>query len=372
MSFPAPVVSSSKISCLRGAPAEGVGDHRLEIGLGIRVLLVDGEIRRQAKRTSARDDRDLVHRIRFGDHPGDEHVADLVIGRDLLLLFRDDQALPLHPHHHLVFCLFEVAHRDGLVVLPGREKCRFVHEVGEIGAGKSGCSLGEGLELHIVGQRDVLRVHAQNAFASLHIRPVDDHLAVESSGTHQRRVKHVGPVRGRDDDHAAVLLEAVHLHEELVERLLPLVVSAAESRAAVAPDGVDLVDEDDARSALLSLLEEVADAARADADEHFDEVGAGDREEGDSRFAGDRAREQRLARAGRPEQQHAARDLAAELLEFRRLLQELDDLHQFHLRLIGSGDIEEGHFRRAFVQHLRPALAEREYAPRARRPASGA
>ncbi len=49
----------------------------------------------------------------------------------------------------------------------------------------------------------------------------------------------------------------------------------------------------------LPLLEEVADAAGADADEHLDEVRAGDAEEGNAGFTCDGAREERLAGAGR-------------------------------------------------------------------------
>src|ERR1700687_2894730 len=48
---------------------------------------------------------------------------------------------------------------------------------------------------------------------------------------------------------------------------------------ARAADGVDLVDEDDARRVLLPLLEEIPYSRRPDAHEHLDEVGAGDREE---------------------------------------------------------------------------------------------
>jgi hypothetical protein len=51
-------------------------------------------------------------------------------------------------------------------------------------------------------------------------------------------------------------------------------VTAAQPGAAVAPDRVDLVHEDDAGRVLLGLLEEVANARGADADEHLDEVGA--------------------------------------------------------------------------------------------------
>jgi hypothetical protein len=54
------------------------------------------------------------------------------------------------------------------------------------------------------------------------------------------------------------------------------------------------------RREIARLAEEVAHARRADADEHLDELGARGRDEGHARLARDRAREQRLARAGRP------------------------------------------------------------------------
>ena len=142
---------------------------------------------------------------------------------------------------------------------------------------------------------------------------IDDDLAVEAARPQQRGIEHVGPVRRRDEDHAVVGLEAVHLDEQLVERLLALVVTAAEAGAAMAADRVDLVDEDDARRVRLALLEQVAHAARADADEHLDEVRAGHREERTTGFAGDGAREQRLAGTRRADEQRALRQTSAEL-----------------------------------------------------------
>ena len=142
---------------------------------------------------------------------------------------------------------------------------------------------------------------------------VDDDLPVEAARAQQRRIEHVGPVRRGDEDDAVVRLEAVHLDEQLVQRLLALVVSAAKTGAAMAADGVDLVDEDDARRVRLALLEQVAHAARADAHEHLDEVGARHREERTARFAGDGLREQRLAGARRPDEQRALRQTATEL-----------------------------------------------------------
>src|SRR6476469_2335351 len=110
----------------------------------------------------------------------------------------------------------------------------------------------------------------------------------------------------------------------------------------MAADGVNLVDEDDARRVLLRLIEHVAHAGSADADEHLDEVGAGDGEERHVRFAGDGARKQRLAGAGRTDQERAARDTPAELLEFLWIAQELYYLLQILLRLVDAGDVIEG------------------------------
>ena len=154
--------------------------------------------------------------------------------------------------------------------------------------------------------------------------------------------------------------EAVHLDQQLVERLLALVVAAAEAGAAMAADRVDFVDEDDARRVLLRLLEHVAHAARADADEHLDEVGARDGEERNVGLAGDRAREQRLAGAGRTDQQHAARNAAAESLELARVAQELDDLLQVELGLVDAGDVLERHAAMRLGQQLGAALAKAE------------
>src|SRR5438045_2297667 len=76
---------------------------------------------------------------------------------------------------------------------------------------------------------------------------------------------------------------------------------------------VELVDEHDARRLGFGLLEEIADPCGADADEHLDEFRSAEAEEGDVRFARDGAREQRLAGAGRTDEQDAFRNAASEV-----------------------------------------------------------
>ena len=201
-------------------------------------------------------------------------------------------------------------------------------------------------------------MNLQDLLAADDVRIRHHDLAVEAAGTQQRGIEHVGPVGGRDQDHAFIGLKAVHLDQQLVERLLALVIAAAETGAAMPADRIDFVDEDDAGRVLLGLLEHVADAGSADADEHLDEVGTRDGEEGNVGFAGDRARDQRLAGAGRADQQHAARNASAQALELSGIAQELDDLLQILLGLVDAGDVLERHAAMRFGQHLGARLAE--------------
>ena len=177
-------------------------------------------------------------------------------------------------------------------------------------------------------------------------------------GRRRAGIKDVGAVRGRDHDHVRVRVEAVHLDEDLVEGLLALVVAAAQARTALPAHGVDLVHEDDAGRVALRLVEQVTDAAGADADEHLDELGAGDAEEGHAGLAGDGPGHQRLAGSRGAHEQDAARDARAERVELLRVLEELDDFLELRLGLVDTRHVGERHDRLVAEEHPGPALAE--------------
>ena len=230
---------------------------------------------------------------------------------------------------------------DHALAAAGGEQRRLVDEVHQIRAREAGRAARDHLEVDVGREGNLAHVDLEDLLATDEIGIRDHDLPVEAAGAQQRRVQHVGPVGRGDDDDALVLLEAVHLDEQLVEGLLALVVAAAEARAAMASDRVDFVDEDDAGGVLLGLLEHVAHAACADADEHLDEVRAGNGEERHVGFTRNGSRGQGLAGARRPDQQNAARDAPAELLEFLRIAQELDDLLQILLGLVDAGHVLE-------------------------------
>ena len=219
---------------------------------------------------------------------------------------------------------------------------RLVDQVGQVGAAHAGRAPGHDAEVDVGRHALALAVDREDGQPLLEVGQRHHDLAVEAARPQQRRVQDVGPVRRRDHHDALGRVEAVHLREHLVERLLALVVAAAEAGAALAADGVDLVDEDDGRRLLAGRLEEVAHPAGADAHEHLHEVGAADRHEGHAGLAGHGPGDQRLAGSRRADQQDALGDLGADLLEAGRRLEEVDDLADLLLDARVAGHVVEG------------------------------
>ena len=326
---------------LGGAAAQQHGNLVEHAVARLEEVVLLGKRERIAERLASGDDRDLVHRVGVVEDVAHQGVAALVVGDGLALLGGHDAALALGTGDDALHGLLDLGHGDlGLVAARG-EKGALVHEVHKVGAGEAGRELGQALEVDVGGQRLALGVHADDLLAAGDVGAVHRDLAVEAARAQQGGVEDVGTVGGRDEDHSLVGLEAVHLDEQLVERLLALVVTATQAGATLATDGIDLVDEDDGGAGGLGLLEEVAHAGGAHAHEHLHEVRARDGEEWHARLAGDGLGEQRLARARRAHEQHAARNLGTHLLEALGFGEEVADLLELLDGLVNAGHVGE-------------------------------
>src|ERR1700722_11234990 len=90
------------------------------------------------------------------------------------------------------------------------------------------------------------------------VGPVDQHLTVEAAGAQQCRIEDLGTICGCQQDDAGLRIETVELDQQLVERLLLLVMAAAHRiGGAGASERIELVDEDDRRRLLARLLEQI-------------------------------------------------------------------------------------------------------------------
>ena len=195
-------------------------------------------------------------------------------------------------------------------------------------------------------------MHAQDFLATLDIRVRHLHLPVKTTWAQQRRVKNVRAVGCRNDDDALIGLETIHFNQELVQRLLALIVTTAVADTTRASHSINLVDKHDTRRVLFRLLEHVAHTRCTDTDEHLNEVRTRDCEERHAGLTGHGTRQKRLTSPGRPHQQSAFRDLAAKAGEFLRIAQELDDLFKVFLGFIDTRDVIKGDPSMLFGQKL--------------------
>jgi hypothetical protein len=162
-------------------------------------------------------------------------------------------------------------------------------------------------------------VHLQDTFSPSDVRSWYDNVPIEPPWTEQRGIQYIRPVGSGDENNSLVGLESIHLDQQLVQRLFPLVIAAAEAGSAVTPNRVNFVDKYDARRVLFALNEKVADSGSSDTDKHFYKIGTADAEERDSGFARDGTSQQGLASSRGSHEQTPFGNSAAKFREFFRI-----------------------------------------------------
>ena len=115
-------------------------------------------------------------------------------------------------------------------------------------------------------------MYLQDGLAADHIGIIYDNAAIEAAGAQKRGIQYIASIRGGHHDYAFVVRKAVHFHQQLIERLFAFIVTAAQTCAALTANRIDFIDEDDRGSVLFGFGEQIAHAARAHADEHFNEI----------------------------------------------------------------------------------------------------
>ncbi len=238
----------------------------------------------------------------------------------------------------------KIRHAHRRVSVPDGPDRRLVRDVGEVGADESRRTLCDHVQVYVGAELHGTSMQAQNRLAIHQVRLVHHDLPIEPPGAQQRLVQNLRAVGGSEHHHTGGRIESVHLREQLVQGLLALVVpSQSGTDAAGAADRIQLVDENDARCFLASLLEQLAHPGGSHADEQLDELRSADVEKRHARLPGNRPRQQCLARAGRANQESTLGHAATQALNARGVLEKIDHFLQFFFRLLGSGHIIEGH-----------------------------
>jgi hypothetical protein len=165
------------------------------------------------------------------DAQRDQRMAAFVIGGELLFLVGHGERAAFRTHHDLVLSRPRT-HCARPRRLPRRaaSKAASFTRLAKICAREAGCAARDDLRVHIRRQRHLAHMDLENLLAAREIGI----RARRSAGRNGRgaaargRARRAGSV-GRNQDHAFIRLEAVHLDQQLVERLLALVIAAAET-----------------------------------------------------------------------------------------------------------------------------------------------
>ena len=266
--------------------SEGDGKLGLEVlaavHAGLETGLLGGEEGQTTGTIGAGDDGNLLNLIVIGDESTDDGVSGLVVGHELVLAGGEGggTTLLLEADHDAVDGSIDLLPANGGLAGAGGGDGALVHEVLKLGARETGSTTGDGLEVDIGLEGLATGVDAKDALTALEVGKINGDLTIETAGTEEGLIENIDTVGGGNGDNAGVAIETVHLDEDLVDGLLALVVATGETGTTLTTDGIDLINEDDAGGVLLGLAEDVTDTGGTDANEHLDELGTRDGDEG--------------------------------------------------------------------------------------------
>ena len=287
--------------------------------------------------------------ISMGEHLPDESMSDFVYRSQPLLMLCHSEGFLLVPHHDFLDRLLD--HTDSytfLTFLTSKDS-RFIEKIAELSTRESYRDTSNLIPVHIGIKWLPLSMDFEDLLAIFESRETDRDSTIESSWTQECLIEDIRAIGRCHDDDIGIIIESIHLREDLIERLFTLIMATTDTRASLLSDSIDLIDKYDRRRFLTSLLKEVSYTRGSDTDEHLDELRPRYREKWYFTLSCDGTSKKCLTSSRRSLEEDTARDLRTEVLILRRILQEVDDLDQICFLLIRSGHISECHL----LIHLR-------------------
>src|SRR3989344_5047433 len=219
------------------------------------------------------------------------------------------------------------------------ENRTFVHEIFEISSRKTGSSLGNMAQTNTRFKRLPFCMNLENCLALFDIRKIQNNSPVKPARAQERRVENIGTIGRRYDNDLISRLKTVHLNENLIERLLALVMPAAKTGTAMAPDCIDLIYKNNRRSGFLGRAKQITHTRSADTDKHLDKFRRTNMEKRNTSFSSNRAGKKSLSGTWRAHEENAARDPRANLKKFLRVFEKFNNLFELFLCFIHPRNI---------------------------------
>ena len=268
-------------------------------------------------------------------------MAHFMIGNDFSLPGVDQAILLFKTGHDPFNRLFKLSHARFFLAAAHRQQRSFIDQIGKVSADHARGHRGQLPEIQIFFHLNVLQVDFQNFFTALFVRPIHQDVAVKASGPQQRRIQYFGPVGGRQQDNTDVGIKTIHLHQELIQRLLAFIVTAHGSDPSGLSKRIQLIDENDTGGFFGGLLEEISYPRGPQAHKHFHKLRAAHAEKRHPAFTGHGLGQHGFAGSRRADQQSPSGYFPPQVGVFARFFQELHHFHQFLFGLINTGHIRK-------------------------------
>ena len=179
----------------------------------------------------------------------------------MTLLFGGHLVLLLQTTDDAVDGVHKVITGDELLASAGSDEGCLITYIGDVCTREAWGTACQEVDVNRFVDLQRAKVHEEDLLTVVDVGKVYIDLTVEAACTQEGGVEDVSAVRSCQHDDTAIGAEAIHLGEELIQRILTLVVAP---EVVVATTGtthrIDFVDEDDTGGLLLGRLEEVTDA----------------------------------------------------------------------------------------------------------------
>ena len=205
-------------------------------------------------------------------------------------------------------------------------------------------------------------MNLQDLLTSFFIRPIHQHLAIKTPGAQQGSIQNFRAIGCCQQHYSTGRVKSIQLCQQLIQCLFFLIVTTQSTGTTRAPQRIQLINKNNGRSHLACLFKQITYPGGPHSHEHFNKFRTGNREKRHSGFTRYRPRQQGFTGSRRPDQQNTLGSSSAQPAVFLWILEKINNLDQFFLGFVHTGNIGKGDFCFFFNINLGPALANRHQA----------
>src|SRR6056300_1608581 len=311
----------------------------LRVHRRVSILLIGLEEGDTTRSTSG-NDGDFAYRIIVGDEDTHDGVSSLVVRHEFLLA-EGELYITLSTHYNTLIDILHDVIRDHTLTITDSADGTLVHEVRKVSTRETRGLLGDVPKVNILREVLVPRVDTEDLLTTLNTGKSNLNFAVETAWTEESVIEDVDAVRRSDDHDTSLIVETIHLSEELVDGLFTLIVGRHTTCRTLLTNSVNLIDEDDTRLILSCLLEKFAYALGSNTYEHLNEVRGRTLNEGDVGLTSDGSSEEGLTRTWSTGEEGTTRNLGTTSIVAFRFLEEIHNLLEFLFGRVDTLNISE-------------------------------